>query len=126
MKGLPMSRTILGAKLKKLRDEKNLTQADLSKKIGFSDNYIAKIESGTMPSMKTYQRLADFFQVPVEYLVSEREVDGVVPPVQYREVLEAILRVDKMSQEDRRLVLDVIEVIEKKDRFQEQASKKKR
>ena len=75
--------------------------------------------------MKTYQRLADFFQIPIEYLVSERDEYGVMPPVQNREVLEAILQVDKMSQEDRRLVLDMIEVIVKKDRFQEQARKKK-
>lgn len=120
-----MSRTVLGSKLKKLRDEKNLTQADLSKILGFSENYIAKIESATMPSMKTYQRLADFFQIPIEYLVSERDEDVVMPPVQNREVLEAILKVDKMSQEDRLLVLDMIEVIVKKEQFQEQARKKK-
>jgi transcriptional regulator with XRE-family HTH domain len=119
------TKTPLGVKLKKLRKEKKLTQVNLSKLLGFSDNYITKIENGQKISMNRLHKLAEFFEMPVEYLVSEREDSKVVPSLQNQEILEAILKVDEMEHEDRRLVLDLIEIIVKKDRFQEQARKKK-
>jgi transcriptional regulator with XRE-family HTH domain len=121
-----MTNNVLGAKLKKLRDEKNLTQAELSKILGFADNYVAKIESGTSPSMKTFKRLAAFFQIPVEYLVSEREDNAVTLPIRNQELFEVMLEVDKMVPEDRRLVLDVAKVIKEKNRLQEQVKRKKK
>lgn len=125
MKGLPMPENILGNKLKKLRKEKNLTQSELSKILGLSENYIAKVESGVRPSMETFRKLADFFQVPIEYLVSEREEATTAIMVRNKEVLEALIEVDKMENEDQRLVLDVVKVIMKKNRFQEQVMRKK-
>jgi transcriptional regulator with XRE-family HTH domain len=118
-----MPKTILGAKLKNLRKERNLTQAELSRVLGLSENYIAKVESGVRPSMETFRKLADFFQVPVEYLVSEREDPTAAIAVRNQEVLEALLEVDKMEREDRQLVLDVVKVIIKKNRFQERLRK---
>lgn len=120
-----MPKNILGNKLKKLRKEKKLTQSELSKILGLSENYIAKVESGVKPSMETFRKLADFFQVPIEYLVSESEDNAVVIPVQNKEVLDALMEVDKMEHEDQKLVLDVVKVIMKKNRFQEQVKKKK-
>lgn len=120
-----MPENILGNKLKKLRKEKNLTQSELSKILGLSENYIAKVESGVRPSMETFRKLADFFQVPIEYLVSEREEATTAIMVRNKEVLEALIEVDKMENEDQRLVLDVVKVIMKKNRFQEQVMRKK-
>lgn len=120
-----MAKNVLGNKLKKLRKEKNLTQSELSLSLGLSENYIAKIESGVRPSMETFRKLAAFFQVPIEYLVSEKEDDPAVIPVRNQEVLEALMEVDKMEHEDQKLVLDVVKVIMKKNRFQEQVKGKK-
>jgi transcriptional regulator with XRE-family HTH domain len=125
MKGSSMAKNVLGNKLKKLRKEKNLTQSELSLSLGLSENYIAKIESGVRPSMETFRKLAAFFQVPIEYLVSEKEDDPAVIPVRNQEVLEALMEVDKMEHEDQKLVLDVVKVIMKKNRFQEQVKGKK-
>jgi transcriptional regulator with XRE-family HTH domain len=119
-----MPKNILGDKLKKLRKEKNLTQAELSKLLGLSKNYIAKVESGVKPSMETFRKLADFFEVPIEYLVSENEDNTAVVPVRNKEILEALIEVDKMEHEDQRLVLDVIKVIMEKNRLQEKIKKK--
>jgi Predicted transcriptional regulators len=120
-----MPQNILGNKLKKLRKEKNLTQAELSKMLGLSENYIAKVESGVRPSMETFRKLAGFFQVPVEYLVSESEENTAAVPIRNKEVLAALMEVDRMEQEDRKLVLDVIKIIMKKNRLQEQAKNKR-
>ena len=119
-----MPKNVLGAKLKNLRKEKSLTQSALSKTLGLSENYIAKVESGVRPSMETFRKLADFFQVPIEYLVSESEDNTAAISIRNKEVLEALMEVDKMEHEDQRLVLDMVKVIMKKERFQELVKKK--
>lgn len=118
-----MAKNVLGNKLKKLRKEKKLTQAELSKALGFSDNYIAKVESGVKPSMETFRKLVDFFQVPIEYLVSENEDNTAAIPVRNKEIFEVLMKVDKMEHEDQELVLGVVKVIMKKNKFQEQVKK---
>lgn len=106
-----MSDTILGEKLKKLRKEKKITQTKLSEKLGLSPRYIAKVEVGLAnPSMEIFKKLADFFQVPIEYLISENEepTNLAAVPIRNKELLEAFIEVDKLCNEDQKLVLGVI------------------
>ena len=51
-------------KLKALRLERNLTQADIAEKAKMSTNYYAKIERGELrPSVDIYERLAKALKV---------------------------------------------------------------
>jgi transcriptional regulator with XRE-family HTH domain len=51
-------------KLKALRVERNLTQADIAEKAQMSTNYYAKIERGELrPSVDIYERLAKALKV---------------------------------------------------------------
>jgi transcriptional regulator with XRE-family HTH domain len=113
-----MPETVLGEKLKKLRKEKDLTQDKLSEKLGFSKRYISKIEAGEKPSMEAFRKLADFFQVPVEYLVSESEDPNTLSAViRNKEVLEAFIEVDQMDSEDQKVILEVIEAFTTKKKM---------
>jgi len=60
-------------KLKKLYD--NLPKkGDFSEKTGINYSYIKKIISGkNNPSVKTLEKIADYFQVPVSYFFDEEE-----------------------------------------------------
>jgi transcriptional regulator with XRE-family HTH domain len=102
-----MPKNVLGIKLKNLRKERNLTQNQLSQKLGFSERYVAKIESGVKPSMEAFKKLAVFFDVPVEYLVSENETPLTLP-IQNEELLNAFIEVDRMNAEDQKIVLELI------------------
>ena len=109
-----MPENILGMKLKKLRKEKNITQDKLSEKLGLSGRYVGKIEAGMIkPSMETFRKLADFFQVPVEYLVSESEEANNLAsvPIRNKELLDAFMEVDKMNNKDQELVLGLIDAV---------------
>jgi transcriptional regulator with XRE-family HTH domain len=105
-----MAETVLGAKLKKLRKEKKITQNKLSEKLGLSPRYIAKVEVGMAnPSMEIFKKLADFFQVPIEYLVSENEDPNTLSAIiRNKDVLEAFVEVDQMNSEDQKTILEVI------------------
>jgi len=114
-----MPETILTEKLKKLRKEKKLTQSKLDEKLGFSNRYTSKIESGVKPSMKTLKKLAEFFQVPIEYLISETEEANnlAAVPIRNKELLEAFLDADRMDDEDQKVILSIIHAISMKNKM---------
>lgn len=61
--------------IKYYRVSHDLTQRELSQKIGVSDQYICDIENGKSPvSDKVAMKLADVFNVSVDEVRSEREV----------------------------------------------------
>ena len=62
--------------LKKLRQDKKLTQAELAKKIGVTQSTIAGIEIGRRePSIELMTQLAEYFDVSVDYLLGIKETD---------------------------------------------------
>ena len=57
-------------RLKEIRQEKKLSQKDLTKKLNISQQAISLYEKGDRePKLETWQKLADFFNVPVDYLL---------------------------------------------------------
>lgn len=55
--------------LKQLRDERDLTQAELARIVGVSRSAIANYEAGERePDFEVEEALADFFNVPIDYL----------------------------------------------------------
>lgn len=66
----------IGERLKKARNDKKLTQKQLSEKLEVSLSIIGDIESGRrVASKKTSQRLADFFGTKVEYWFDEESIE---------------------------------------------------
>ena len=57
-------------RLKEIRQEKNLSQTDIAKALGVTRQAISLYEKGDRePKLETWQKLADFFNVPVDYLL---------------------------------------------------------
>ena len=57
-------------RIKYLRTEKNLTQMELSKETGLSQNAIAQWENGKRtPNIYAIIKLAKFFEVTTDYLL---------------------------------------------------------
>lgn len=60
----------IGKAIKMCRVQRNLTQAELAKKVGLSDSYISLMEQGKRdPSMSTIESIADALHVPLFILV---------------------------------------------------------
>ncbi|HBF39065.1 MAG TPA: hypothetical protein DDW50_17325 [Firmicutes bacterium] len=94
-----------------------MTQNELSEKLGFSKRYIAKIESGVKPSVEAFKKLAYFFDVPIEYLVSDNEKAPLTLLVQNEELLNAFMEVERMNAEDQKIVLELIKAFIAKRNF---------
>ena len=57
---------IISERLKALRDQKNMSQADIEKRTGLLRCYISRIENGhTVPSIETLEKMARALEVPI-------------------------------------------------------------
>ena len=59
----------LANRIRELRNEQSLTLKELGEKVGLAPNTISQYETGDRePKLKTWQKLADYFDVSVGYL----------------------------------------------------------
>ena len=75
-------KAIVSHNLLRLRKENNLTQAELAKKISYSDKAISRWESGeVVPDLETIYALSEVFNVPVSQITEthteEREEENL-------------------------------------------------
>ncbi|WP_050184329.1 helix-turn-helix domain-containing protein [Domibacillus robiginosus] len=69
---------MIGERLKKLRKEKKLTQEELGKKVNVTKVSISGYETGNRsPDSETLQKLADFFNVSIDYLLGRSDLKNI-------------------------------------------------
>ena len=80
---------IIGTRLKKLRDERNLSQGDIEKRTGLLRCYISRVENGhTVPSLETLERLAASLELPLYQLFYEGDDPPPLPNLSKRQSTE--------------------------------------
>lgn len=62
-------------RIESLRKSKGISQGDLEKELGFSNGSISKWKN-SMPTIKRLQKLADYFEVTIGYLMDGEEKSG--------------------------------------------------
>ena len=71
---------IIGTRLRKLREERRLSQGDIEKRTGLLRCYISRVENGhTVPSLETLERLASALEIPLFQLFYEGDGEPVLP-----------------------------------------------
>lgn len=64
--------------LKKLREERNLSQSDFAKDIGLTRSAISMYELGKRePNLETLKKFADFFNVSIDELIDKNKENKV-------------------------------------------------
>jgi transcriptional regulator with XRE-family HTH domain len=83
---------IIGTRLKKLREERNLSQGDIEKRTGLLRCYISRVENGhTVPSLETLERLAAALELPLYQLFWEGEEAPPLPNLTKRQDAEELV-----------------------------------
>ncbi|MDO5716829.1 MAG: helix-turn-helix transcriptional regulator [Tissierellia bacterium] len=111
-----------GNKIRRLREEKGWTQAELAEKIGVSLRTVSSYENADQRPRhrKTYHILSDLFKVDVNYLLTDEEyfvlstgeVYGPRGARDAQEIVNGMLGLfagGEVSLEDKKAILDAIQ-----------------
>jgi len=103
------SSKVFARRLAKLRRERQLTQVELAEKVGVSRGIVAFYEScRTNPTLETVEKFADFFGVPVSYLLEEAE-DGRSRPGPASKFEQQVEHVRQLSPIQQRRLVNMID-----------------
>ena len=89
-------------RIKKLRKEKNLTLKELGQKVGMATNTISRYETGKRePKIETWNKLAEYFNVPTSYLMGLDRNDLKFPTKQEAiDFIHKIMKAKNIKPED--------------------------
>lgn len=74
-----------GERLRKLREQKKMSQGDVEKKTGLLRCYISRVENGhTVPAVQTLEKLARAFEIPMYKLFYDGEEPPKAPNISVR------------------------------------------
>ena len=110
---------VIGRRLRKLREEKTLSQGDIEKRAGLLRCYISRVENGhTVPSLETLERLAAALEVPLYQLFYEGDEPPSLPNLSARQTTEDLAFNEEAEKENRffEKVRRVLGRIDEKDR----------
>lgn len=78
--------SVLKNRLKQIRQKKGLSLAEVGNGVGLATNTISRYENGKRePKLETWQKLANFFNVPVSYLQGI-DVDEIIEQVNFEKL----------------------------------------
>lgn len=113
----------LGGRIKQLRQQHGWSQAQLSKKLNVHQKQISGYERGIhSPSIELLIRMAELFNVSLDYIAFENQQDKNIVPIADRELMQAVQLIDQLSEEDRATIKAVLNTFIVKSRFQRLAS----
>lgn len=109
-------------RIRELRLERKWTQKDLADKLGIQQKQISAYERGSNnPSTNILIRLAEAFDVSLDYLAFESQGQTAKVQIKDRELLRYFEAIDKFSEQERKIAKEVLDLIIMKHKFQELA-----
>lgn len=105
---------MFGKRLRMLRENKGYNQEKIANLCGLSTSTIGMYEQGRrQPDNDTLVKLADIFDVSIDYLLGKTEVQKYENP--YDDELEKVLfsKAKELNTEEKKAILNVINAIKK-------------
>ncbi len=95
-----------GKRVAELRKEQKISQEELAKKVDVHQNVIGRYERGeAKPSLEVASKLADIFNVSLDYLVGKTEL------LMDEDISQRVLTIQKFPEEDRNHILYAIDAM---------------
>ncbi len=124
---------IIGDRLKKLREAKELSQGDIEKRTGLIRCYTSRVENGhTVPSLETLEKFARALELPMYQLMFDGDEPPILPKAKTNGSKDGwemshsgmlLMRklnplLAKMDQADRQLILFLAQKVSKRSQKQ--------
>jgi len=113
----------IGDRILRLRQDQRWTQAEFGEKIGVHQKQISAYERGiNIPSTDVLIKIAEAFDVTLDYLAFESKGQSAKLNIQDRELLRRFETVDKLSEHDKNLAKEFLDLVILKHKFQQLAA----
>lgn len=100
-----IDKSFIGKRIAVLRNAKKNSARGMSLDLGQSSEYINQIENGrSMPSIERLINICDYFGITMSEFFDE----NIVYPIQYRELLQELNKLDSLELEK---VIDIVKLI---------------
>ena len=108
----------VGEQIRRLRREKNFTQAELAERIGINKQNISRYESGKAePRKSTLRKLAEVLEVTTEQLLS-RGTEGENDLPEDPRLLNLLREVDRLPEKDKEALIRLMNIVVREHRIQ--------
>lgn len=112
-------------RIKQLRQEHSWSQTQLAQKMGIHQKQVSAYERGrNVPSTEVLIKLADIFDVSLDYLAFEAEGQSAKVNIKDRELLRRFEEIDKLNDKDKGTIKEILDTFILKNRFQSLAAPK--
>ena len=113
----------LGERIKRLRQERGWSQAQLAQQLGVHQKQVSGYERSVhLPSVEVLARLAELLNVSMDYLAIENRSDNPnVAQIADRDLLNKMREVDRLPEADKEAIKAVLDSFILKERFQQLA-----
>ena len=93
----PMDKESFSKRLKRLRQEKELSQTELAESVGLRYAHIGRYERGqSQTSVEMLSRLADKLDVSTDYLLNGVEEDAAVADLKDKDFLQMFQKAERL------------------------------
>ena len=91
---------VIGTRLRKLREDRKLSQGDIEERTGLLRCYISRVENGhTIPSIETLERISSALEIPLYQLFYEGDEPPPLPNLSKRKSTEELVLDEEAQRE---------------------------
>lgn len=110
----------LHEKIKNLRTQKGLSQAEFAEKIGLSRGHITRLESGKFnPSTDVLKKIANLFDVSADYLLDDSTDNEYDIDIKNKPLIEKIKLISTLDAKQQEAVITIIDSMVKEKKMKE-------
>jgi transcriptional regulator with XRE-family HTH domain len=110
----------IGERIRQLRQERRWTQAELGQKIGVHQKQVSSYERGVnVPSTEVLIKMAEVFDVTLDFLAFEAQGQPAKLNIQDRELLRRFEAVDSLSEQEKTLAKEMLDLLILKQRYRQ-------
>ena len=113
----------LGKRIRELRQRRSWSQQELADRVGVRQKQISSYERDVnVPSGEIFIKLANAFDVSLDFLAKRAPEGASQVTIADLELLEKIQHVDRLADDDRAIVKQIMDLVILKDRFRKLAN----